>query len=93
MVKCTVELFGVPPEITDARAIEVQVKDGATPADVVAALRKSVPALEGPIIAPGEDHLTEVFGFYINGQFYTGDDEVRLKTGDRIVLLALAMGG
>jgi len=93
MVKCTVEVFGVPPEITDMRSTDIHLKDGATPTDLVAALREKVPALEGPIIAPGEDRLNEVYGFYINGQFYTGDEEVHLKTGDRIVLLALAMGG
>ena len=93
MIKCTVEMFGLPPEITDMRSTEVVLRDDATPADVVAALRQNIPALEGPIISPGEDRLTEVFGFYINGQFYTGDQQVHLKTGDRIVLLALALGG
>ncbi len=93
MVKCTVEMFGIPPEIADMRSTEVSLRDGATPADLVVALREKVPALEGPIISPGEDRLTEVYGFYINGQFYTGDQQVHLKTGDRVVLLSLAMGG
>ncbi len=93
MVKCTVEMFGIPPEITDLRSTDVTVKDGATPSDLVAALREKLPALDGPIISPGRDRLVESFGFYVNGQFYTGDQEVYLKPGDRIVLLALAMGG
>ena len=93
MFKCTVEMFGLPEEITDRRKVEVELKDGASPRDVVAALRREIPALEGPVIRCGEDQLVERYGFYINGRFYTGDEEVQLKDGDRVVLLTLATGG
>ncbi|UCB42671.1 MAG: MoaD/ThiS family protein [Dehalococcoidales bacterium] len=93
MFRCMVEIFGLPEEITGPPKIEVRLKDGANPSDVIAALRREVPVLEGPVIRRGEDQLTDSFGLYINGYYYIDDEEVQLKDGDRIVLLALASGG
>jgi len=93
MFRCMVEMFGLSDEITDQQQVEVELKDGASPRDVIAALRQKIPPLEGPVISGGEDQLVGYYGFYINGCFYTGDEEVQLKNGDRIVLLALASGG
>ena len=93
MFRCMVEIFGLPEEITCRPKVEVRLKDGASPKDVIAVLRREVPALEGPVIRYGEDQLVDHFGFYINGRYYTGDEEVQLEDGDHIVLLALASGG
>jgi molybdopterin converting factor small subunit len=93
MFKCVVEMFGLPPNITELRQVEVKVEDGASPRDVVTALRCAIPALEGRVMHSEEDRLVDDYGFYINGCFYTGDQEVKLKEGDRIVLLTLASGG
>ena len=93
MLSCMVEIFGLPEDIACRPKLEVRLKDGASPKDVVAVLRREVPALEGPVIRYGEDQLVDYFGFYINGRYYTGDEEVQLKDGDHIVLLALASGG
>jgi len=93
MIKFLVEMFGLSPEITGLQEVEVELEDGASPTDVIARLRREIPALEGPVIRCEEDRLVEHYGFYINGRFYTGDEEVQLKDGDRIVLLALASGG
>jgi molybdopterin converting factor small subunit len=93
MFRCVVEMFGLPDEITTRQKVEVKLKDGASPKDVIAALRREIPALDGSVIRCGEDQLIDHYGFYINGRFYTADEEVQLKDGDRIVLLALASGG
>lgn len=93
MFTCTVEMFGMPEDITSQPNVEVELNDGVGLTDVVAALRRKVPALEGLVICHGRDQLLEQFGFYINGRCYTSDEDVRLKTGDRVVLLALATGG
>ena len=93
MFRCMVEIFGLPEEIIGPPKVEVRLKDGANPRDIIAALRREIPELEGPVIRRGEDQLADSFGFYINGYYYTGDDEVQLKDGDHIVLLALASGG
>jgi molybdopterin converting factor small subunit len=93
MFTCTVEIFGLPEEITSQPKVEVRLKDGANLKDVIAALRHNVPDLEGPVIHHGKDQLVDYFGFYINGRCYTSDQEVQIKDGDHIVLLALATGG
>ena len=95
MFRCMVEIFGLPEEITCESKVEVRLEDGASPKDVIAELRREVPALEGPVIRYGEDQLVDYFGLYINGSYYTsdGDEEVKLKDSDHIVLLALASGG
>ena len=93
MFRCMVEIFGLPEEITGPSKMETRLKDGASLRDVIAALRREVPMLEGTVIRRGEDELVDSFGFYINGRYYTSDEEVQLKDGDRIVLLALASGG
>ena len=93
MFRCMVEIFGLPEEIVCESKVEVTLQNGANPGDVVAALRREVPALEGPVIQYGKDELVDYFGFYINGCYYTNGEEVQVKDGDHIVLLALAGGG
>ena len=93
MNRCIVQLFGLPREITDLREVEVELKDGANLGDVIAALKREIPALEGPIIRAGENRLMEHCAFNINGRFYLDDKEAQLQDGDRVLLLTLATGG
>jgi molybdopterin converting factor small subunit len=93
MFTCVVEIFGLPEDITSLPEIEVNLRNGACLEDIVAAMRRKVPALEGPVIRIGVDKLVDHFGFYVNGRYYANDEKVQLKDGDRIVLLRLATGG
>ena len=93
MIKCVVEMFGLPHRITELREVELRLKNGANLRDVVAALRCAIPALEGRVIRAGEDRLTEYYAFSINGQFYINDQDIKLKDGDSVMLLTLATGG
>ncbi len=93
MNRCIVQLFGLPREITELQKVEVRLKDGANLEDVIAALRREIPALEGRVIRAGENRLMEHCAFNINGRFYLNDKEVQLQDGDRIALLTLATGG
>ena len=93
MFRCMVQLFGLPHEITELREVEVELKDGANLRDVIAALRREIPALEGHAIHAGENRLMEHCAFNINGRFYLDDKEVQLQNSDRIALLTLATGG
>jgi len=81
------------PRSTDLREVEVELKDGANLGDVIAALRREIPALEGSIIRAGENRLMEHCAFNINGRFYFNDREAPLQDNDRVVLLTLATGG
>ena len=93
MNRCIVQLFGLPREVTELREVEIELTDGASLGDVIAALRREIPALEGYAIRAGENRLMEHCAFNINGHFYLDDKEIQLQDGDRVVLLTLATGG
>jgi molybdopterin converting factor small subunit len=93
LFKCVIGLFGLPRGIVAGHQVEVELKDEAGLTDIIAALRRELPKLEGPVIRAGEDKLTEHYAFNINGRFYTDDKEIRIRSGDKIALLALAAGG
>lgn len=93
MFKCTIYMYGLPYEITPLREAEVELNDGAGMAEVVAALREKVPALEGPVIRIGQNRLEEEYKFNINGNFYFPGMDFQLHPGDRIALLVPVTGG
>lgn len=93
MFRCVVQMFGLPSEITELREVEVELNDGATLRDVIAALRDKIPALEGAAIRVGEDQLVEHYKFNVNGHFYYDDMDLQLQSGDRIALLVPIAGG
>ncbi len=93
MFKCVVGMFGLSDEVTELREVEVELKDGASLGDVIAALRREIPALEGEVIRAGEERLMGHYAFNINGRFYLDDSELQLQDGDRVALLLLATGG
>ncbi len=93
MIDCVVEMFGLPPKITPLRQIEVTLEDKAHLNSLIATLRRKIPELNGGVIRAEADRLVDEYGFYINGQFYVGNEEIQLQNGDRVVLLALAPGG
>ncbi len=93
MFNCTVGLYGISKQITTERQVEVELNDGAGLADLIAALRRRIPALDGTVFHRGEDRLSEFYAFNINGRFYIDDKDIRINEGDRIALLSLAAGG
>ncbi|MCJ7654445.1 MAG: MoaD/ThiS family protein [Dehalococcoidia bacterium] len=93
MFKCIIGLYGLPRGIVDGHNVEVELKDEASLTDVIAVLRHAIPKLEGPVIHAGEDKLTEHYAFNINGRFYIDDKEIRIRSGDKVGLVALAAGG
>ena len=94
MVYCVVQIFGLPRDITDARNVEVELKNEARAmSDLIAALRKKIPALEGPVIRVGEDRLVERYKFNVNGRLYYDGMAFQLQSGDRIALLTPMTGG
>ncbi len=93
MFTCVVEMYGISPAVTGLTRAEVELNEGDTIEKLVAALKAQIPALEGPVIQSGSNHLTEAYTFIINGQFHLGEDEAKIQKGDRVVLVLLAFGG
>jgi molybdopterin converting factor small subunit len=93
MIKVKIPMYGLPREITELREVEVALSDGAGMAEVIAAMRKKIPSLEGPVIRKGEDRLMDQFKFNINGRFYFDGQDFKLNKDDRIALLVPITGG
>jgi molybdopterin converting factor small subunit len=89
----TVEMFGLPYSISGIREIKIELEDKMKLTDIIGALRREIPALEGEVITPGNDYLMDGFTFNINGRFYVDDRDLILKEGDHIILLTLATIG
>jgi molybdopterin converting factor small subunit len=86
-------MYGLPREITPLREVELDLSEGASMSEVIAALRNKIPALEGPVIRVGADRLEELYKFNVNGHFYFDGMDFKLNPGDRIALLVPATGG
>jgi hypothetical protein len=93
MIKCKVEMWGLPREVSGLGDVEVQLEEDASLQDAIAALKRKVPALEGAVISPGQDRIEETCAFNINGCFYQNDENVQLKNGDCLKLVTVATGG
>ncbi len=93
MARYSVEMFGLSKEISELRNVEIELGDGSSLRDLVAALRRKIPALEGKVIRAGQDRLTDQYVFNIDGRFYFDTDKVQLREGSNIRLLLLSTGG
>jgi molybdopterin converting factor small subunit len=93
MFKVVIPMYGLRREITEQREVEVELRDGATMPEVIAAMREKIPSLEGPVVRKGEDRLVEQYKFNINGKFYYDGQDFKLHKGDRIALLVPITGG
>jgi hypothetical protein len=93
MITCKVEMWGLPREVSGLGDVEIQVKEDARLQDVIAALKRRIPALEGVVISKGQDRIEETCAFNINGCFYQNEENVQLKNGDCLKLLTVATGG
>jgi hypothetical protein len=93
MFNLKVEMFGLPSNATTLRDVNVELNDGASIPDLISALKKAIPALEGPVILEGAHRLTENYTFNINGHFYIGYEHLKLKPVDSVKLLLVASGG
>ncbi len=93
MFEIKIEIFGVPSEVTSLKTINVTLDDGAKISDLVAALRNAIPTLNGKVIRKEENRLIDNYNFNINGSFYSGNQNIKIKSGDSLRLVMLATGG
>jgi hypothetical protein len=93
MSRYRVELVGLPNRPAGARDLEVDLHDAATLAELTSALREASPELEGSIIEAGVDSLAGHLAYNVNGRFHLDEYDLIVHPRDRIVIVALAMGG
>jgi hypothetical protein len=92
MMKLTVEMYGLSP-YTELNKIEIEVENGAGIGELIGELGKTLPAFEGTVKEKGTNRLIEKYGIYLNSQFISQDEPVKLKPNDRVVLILQAVGG
>ena len=85
-------MFGLSP-FAETNAVDVDLQSNASIDQLIEALGKAMPSFRGRVIQEGQNRLVENYGLYINGQFISDDQDVRIKERDRIVLILLATGG
>lgn len=93
MLEFSVQIFGFPTKLFDGHEVILSLDEEACLTDLVAQLRKKVPALEGFAVAPGENRLMAGFKFNLNGQLIYSDFSIKVNSEDRIVLLPPIAGG
>jgi molybdopterin converting factor small subunit len=91
--KAVISMFGLHREVTPLRELEVELRDGAGMAEVIDAMKKKIPALEGTVIRKGENRLVSQYKFNVNGNFYFAGQNFELHEGDRIALLTPMTAG
>ena len=93
MFKCVIPIYGLSQEISTVKEVEVELEDGAGMAEVIAAMKEKIPALDGTVFRAGENRLEELYKFNINGHFYFEGMDFQLHEGDSIGLLMPITGG
>ncbi len=91
-MKLAVEMYGLSP-FTELNKIDIEIPDQSEFGDVLLALTDKIPSFKGPVVDIAKKTLIETYGLYINGQFIDPNESVRIKEGDRVVIILLAVGG
>ncbi len=91
-MKLTVEMYGLSP-YTEDNSVNVEVKDSAGFKNLLGAIVRKIPSLEGHVIRSDTNSLVETFGIYLNGRFIDQNEAIKLKPDDRVVIILLATGG
>ena len=92
-VRCTIELFGVARLLTHMNEISLTLASPATVSDAIAALAERLPVLVGRVVAADHLRLVDGYACSINGLDVVRDPNVRIKSGDSLILLAADAGG
>lgn len=87
----TVELFGAARLLAKTQFVPLDLAQGATLAQVFAALTDKLPALVGRVI--GAEGLVAGYTCNINGLDFVRAPDALVKSGDKILLLSADAGG
>ncbi|MET0502822.1 MAG: NTP transferase domain-containing protein [Candidatus Binatia bacterium] len=92
-VTCTVELFGMAQLLAKTKAVSLALPQEATLAEVFAALAERLPILVGRVITPQKNRLVGGCACNVNGLEFVRNPTVKVKTGDRVLILSADAGG
>ncbi len=92
-VSCAVELFGTAQLLAKSKTVSLSLPPEATLAHALSALAEKFPMLVGRVIAPERNRLARGFACNINGVAFVRDVNVKIASGDRILILSADAGG
>jgi molybdopterin converting factor small subunit len=92
MMELTVELFGPARRLSGERQAVLEVRDGATLRDVVAALAERYPGFVGSVIEP-ECRLADSYLINYNGKRTARSLDETPEEGDHLLILPVDAGG
>ena len=92
-VTCTVELFGMAQLLAKTKTVSLALPQEATLAEVFAALAERLPILVGRVITPEKNQLVGGCACNVNGLEFVRNPTVKVKTGDRVLILSADAGG
>ncbi len=92
-LSCTVELFGTAQLLAKSKTVSLSLPPGATLAQALSLLAEKLPILLGRVIAPERDRLAAGFACNINGAVFVRDSNVKIASGDRILIVSADAGG
>jgi molybdopterin converting factor small subunit len=93
LISCTVELFGMARLIAKTKIVELQLPQEATLADLLVALAEQLPSLVGRVISPEKNNLMSGCACNVNGLEFVRDPDVKIRTGDKILIISADAGG
>jgi hypothetical protein len=90
---CAVELFGTAQLLAKSKTVSLSLPPEATLAQALALLAEKLPILVGRVIAPERNRLASGFACNLNGAVFVRDPELKIASGDRILILSADAGG
>jgi molybdenum cofactor guanylyltransferase len=92
-VSCAVELFGMARLLAKTKTVELQLPQDATLVDLFVELAERLPALVGRVINPEKNNLMSGCACNVNGLEFVRNPDVKIRTGDKILIISADAGG
>ena len=92
-ITCTVELFGVARLLAQTREVPLTLSSGATIADVLVALVRTLPTLAERVVTKNGGALLEGYAVNVNGLDFVRGSDAPVRTGDNIAIISADAGG
>jgi molybdopterin converting factor small subunit len=92
-IACTVELFGAARLLAKTKEIALSLPQGATVAQVYAALAEKLPVLIDRVITSDGNSLVRGYACNVNGLNFVRGPTATVNSGDKIFILSADAGG
>ena len=93
MIHCVVELFGMGRQLAGASNVRIELQEGATVRDLLAALGEKSPGLLGEVLTDDGRALVSAYSLSLNGRTFVDDLGLHPKDGDHFLIMLPAAGG